>query len=109
MLAYLEGGLWLELAKSANAHAARLAAELSKVPGVRLPWPAAANEIFAIIPRVLDDRLKAAGAHYYGWTVRAFPAALNPPGEKEAFIRLVTSYATTAEDIDRLIAVARGS
>jgi threonine aldolase len=109
MLAYLEGGLWLDLAKSANEHAARLAAEFSKVPGVRLPWPAAANEIFAIIPRVLDDHLRAAGAHYYDWTLRAFPAAFNPPGEKEAFIRLVTSYATTAEDIDRLIAVARGA
>jgi threonine aldolase len=109
MLAYLEDGLWLVLAKSANAFAARLAEELAKVPGVRLPWPAAANEIFAIMPRVLDDRLKAAGAHYYDWTLREFPSALHPPGEKEVFIRLVTSYATTEEDIDRLIAVARGA
>jgi threonine aldolase len=108
MLAYLDSDLWLDLAKSANAYAARLAAEFAKVPGVRLPWPPVANEIFAILPRGLDETLRRAGARYYDWTLRAFPPGANPPGETESFIRLVTSYATTDADIDGFIAVARG-
>jgi threonine aldolase len=108
MLAYLESGLWLDLAKSANTYAARLATELVKVPGVRLAWSAAANEIFVVIPRMLDDRLKAAGARYYDWSLRDGPDGMPPVGEKDVFIRLVTSYATDPDDIDRLIMAATG-
>jgi len=107
MCAYLDGGLWLDLAQIANGHAARLAAEFAKVPGVRLPWAACANEIFAIIPRALDETLKAAGARYYDWSLRDFPENKNPPVENEVFIRLVTSFETTAADIERFIGVAR--
>jgi threonine aldolase len=107
MGAYLDGDLWLELAKIANGHAARLAAALAKAPGVRLPWAAAANEIFAIIPYGLDLALKEAGARYYDWSLRDYPPEVVPPSEGEVFIRLVTSYATKAEDIDGLIGVVK--
>jgi threonine aldolase len=109
MLAYLDGGLWLELAKIANGCAARLVADLAKVPGIRLPWAPAANEIFAIMPRSVDAALKAAGARYYDWSLRDYPSSVSPPGDEEVFIRLVTSYATTASDIEHFIAAARGS
>ena len=50
MAAYLVADHWLELARSANAHAAKLAGGLKSVPGVRLAWPAEANEVFALLP-----------------------------------------------------------
>jgi threonine aldolase len=108
MQAYVEAGLWLDLAKSANGYAARLAADLVEIPGVRLAWPAVANEIFVILPRTIDDRLKAAGARYYDWSLRDFSTGMPAIGENDVFIRLVTSYATTPEDIDRFIAAAHG-
>jgi threonine aldolase len=109
MLAYLDGGLWLDLAKTANEQAAKLAAGLAKIPCVRLPWPPSANEIFVIIPGAIDKMLKAAGAAYYDWGLRDYPPEVVPPSEGEVFIRLVTSYATESSDIERFIAVARGS
>ncbi len=108
MLAYLDARLWLDLAKIANGHAARLAAGLAKIPGVRLPWMPDANEIFVIIPGAIDKMLKAAGAAYYEWGLRDYPPEVIPPSEGEVFVRLVTSYATASADIDRLIAIAQG-
>lgn len=108
MVAYLEKDHWLGLAKIANAQARRLAEGLAEVPGVRLPRPPQANEIFAILPRELDAALKAAGALYYDWS---FPAAgdnFAAPVEDEVFVRLVTSFATQDADIARFLAVARG-
>jgi len=108
MLAYLEAGLWLDLAKIANQRSMSLAAGLAKTPGVRLPWPADANEIFAILPAAADAALKAAGATYYEWSLRNYPGGFGPPGEEEVFIRLVTSYATNVEDIERFLRAAQG-
>ncbi len=108
MAAYLEDGLWLDLAKTANEHAAKLAAGLGKIPGVRLPWPPNANEIFVIIPSAIDKMLKAAGAAYYDWGLRDYPPEIIPPGEGEVFIRLVTSYATASADTERFIRAAQG-
>src|SRR5262249_30709155 len=64
MAAYLENGHWLELAAAANGQAQELAQGLARIPGVRLPWPCEANEVFAILPRSIDAALKAAGGGY---------------------------------------------
>ncbi len=108
MVAYLEDGHWLGLAKTANAHAVRLAEGLAEAPGVRLVWPRQINEIFAILPRRTDAALKAAGALYYEWSSRRFDAETAPPAQDEIFVRLVTSFATQGSDIDRFLAIARG-
>ncbi len=108
MVAYLDDGHWLGLAKTANAHAVRLAEGLAEAPGVRLVWPRQVNEIFAILPRRTDAALKAAGALYYEWSARRFDAGMAPPAEDEVFIRLVTSFATSRSDIERFLAIARG-
>jgi threonine aldolase len=108
MCAYLADGHWLELAKTANAHAARLAEGLARTPGVRLPWPREANEVFAILPREIDAALKKAGAIYYPWSLRSFDPEVAPPGEGETFVRLVTSFATPPSDVERFLAVAGG-
>lgn len=104
MTAYLKNGHWLDLAARANGYARRLADGLAKVPGVRMPWPCQANEVFAILPQSADAALKANGAHYYPWIFSDDSPDCNPPGPDEVFVRLVTSFATKPNDIDCLIA-----
>ncbi len=108
MCAYLEGGHWLDLARHTNAMAGRLADGLAAVKGVRLAWPAQANEVFPILPRRVDTALRTAGFVYHPWT----SLSLKPNqfvGEDEVLTRLVTSFVTKAGDVDRLITVARGA
>jgi threonine aldolase len=106
MAAYLENGHWLDLAAAANAHAQRLARGLAKIPGVCLPWPCEANEVFAILPRRIDAALRAAGAVYYTWTFHPSAGECGPPAEDEVFVRLVTSFAIGPDAIDRFLAAA---
>ncbi len=109
MCAYLEGGHWQELAKAANARAQSLAEGLAAIPGVRLPWPTQANEIFAILPRRVDAALKAAGALYYEWPFPPAGEPSTPPGTDEIFVRLVTSFATEEAEIERFLGSALGA
>ncbi len=104
MLAYLKDGLWLDNARHANAMAARLAGALEGIDGVRLPVPAEANEVFAIIPKALDTHLKAAGAIYHEWP--AGGPVTRDMGREDVFERFVLSYATPPEDVDKLLATA---
>lgn len=106
MAAYLDAGHWLDLARQANAHAAKLAAGLAQVPGIRLVWPCAANEIFLLLPGAIDRALRAGGAHYYDWTFNAADRTLTNPSKDEIFIRLVTSFATEAAEVAEFIAMA---
>lgn len=64
-LALLEGGLWLELARRANAAAARLAGGLSAVAGVELLHPVEGNMVFARLPEPVLTRAQAAGAAFH--------------------------------------------
>ena len=66
MLAYLEGDLWLNNARHANAMAKLLGEGLGRVAGIRLAVEVAANEVFAIMPRSLFQALTAE-AHCYEW------------------------------------------
>ena len=104
MVAYLKDDHWLANARAANEQARRLAAGLARAPGVRMPWPTEANEVFAFLPRKKDAALRAAGVRYYGWTAREAGAA----GAEEVFVRLVTSFSTTAAEVDAMIALACG-
>jgi len=94
MAAYLEGGLWLRLAGQANAMGARLAAGLARVNSVTQKHPVQANMMFPEWAAGTHARLKAAGAQYYAWGL--------PDGREGA--RLVTSWSTGAEDVDRFLA-----
>mgnify|MGYP005851271855 FL=1 len=100
MEGWLEGGLWLDLARHANAMAARLAAGFARVPGGRIVHPVEANILFVTFPRAAHERAKAAGAVYYPWSEVPDPA---PEGA-----RLVTSWATTAAEVDGFLAELRG-
>jgi threonine aldolase len=105
MVAYLENGLWLENARRANALARKLAAGLAQVKAVRIPNPVDANEVFAIIPRKLNDRLLASGAKFYDWMPDSLGNAIGPD---EIFVRFVLSFATPDADVEKFVALAKG-
>ena len=95
--AYLSGDLWLRLARHANDMADRLAQKLTAL-GLKPLWPVEANLVFVALPRKIDSKLKAAGASYY---VRP-SEGLNLPVDR-VLARLVTSFSTQNEDIDRFV------
>jgi threonine aldolase len=101
--AYLADDRWLVLARHANAMADRLAQELGAA-GLPPVWPVEANLVFVILPRALDAKLKAAGASYYVRTSNSLEL-----GGDEVLVRLVTSFATQDEDIERFVDLCRGS
>jgi threonine aldolase len=65
LMAYIESGLWLRLAQASNAAAARIAAGISDLPGLRLIAPVEANEIFLEIPSAVMDALEGDGFQFY--------------------------------------------
>jgi threonine aldolase len=103
--AYLAANLWLELARHANAMADRLAAGLA-AGGLPPVWPVEANEVFVVLPAQIDARLKAAGASYYPWTMNAPPDG-DASARDGTLVRLVTSFATTADEVERFVATVR--
>lgn len=90
--AYLADGLWLDLARHANAMADRMAAGLAGVPGVRLVERVEANEIFAAMPDALVTGLRDAGFAFHRWN--------------DESVRLVTAFDTDPADVDALVATA---
>jgi threonine aldolase len=103
MLAYLAEDRWLKLARYANAKADALAERLFAV-GLQPVWPVEANLIFVVLPRALDAKLKAAGASYY---VRSSDSL--DVGTDNVLARLVTSFATEDEDIERFVSLCKKS
>ncbi|MDO8878589.1 MAG: low specificity L-threonine aldolase [Pseudolabrys sp.] len=104
MDAYLTDDLWLRLARHANAMADRLSDRLSSA-GFAPVWPVEANEVFTLIPRSACDRLKAQGAAFYERMPDNLPkTAIVKPDS--VLVRLVTSFATTAEEVDQFAALA---
>ncbi|TVP73707.1 MAG: low specificity L-threonine aldolase [Rhodobacteraceae bacterium] len=94
MLAWFEGGLWLELATQANAHAARLAEGLAG----KLMFPRGGNMLFATLPRTTHDALQAQGAQYYLW-----PDHQQMNFADTVCMRLVTSWASSDAEIDSFL------
>ncbi|MDO5630502.1 MAG: beta-eliminating lyase-related protein [Paracoccus sp. (in: a-proteobacteria)] len=86
MLAWLDGGLWLDLARHANAMAADLAQGLTPI------WPVEANEVFLRLPTARISALRAAGLQAADWD-------MPDNGTDSAAIRLVTSWATAPEQV----------
>lgn len=86
LLAMLEGDLWLDLARNANAGAALLA----QAAGDRLIHPTEANEVFIRVTAAEAASLRALGFDFYDWG----------PGEA----RLVISWDQDPADIRPLAA-----
>lgn len=100
--AYFEDGLWLETARHSNALGARLAGHIraSRSNRIRLAWEPQANEVFAIVPSAEQKRLAKKGVIFAEWnTPHDFDGEM---AEDETICRFVTSFATTADDVDAL-------
>jgi threonine aldolase len=95
--AFLDGGLWLDLARHANTMARELAEKLAAL-GLPPVFPVEANLVFVALPRALDAKLRAAGASYY---VR--PSETLCLTADTVLARLVTSFATRQGDIERFV------
>jgi threonine aldolase len=104
MEAYCADDLWLKLARHANAMADRLAAGLASL-GVEPVWPVEANEVFVAVPARMDARLKSQGAICHPWRTNSLPHGIALP-DNASLVRLVTSFATSAEEVDRFVATA---
>jgi len=90
LLAMIDGDLWLENARAANA----AAQELAKAAPQRLVYPVEANELFLKVSDEEAERLRGAGFDFYEWG----------PGE----IRLVTSWDQQPAAIEKLAAAIAG-
>jgi threonine aldolase len=96
MLAYLEDDLWLDNARIANGLAAELAEGLRKSNMIQLRNAVEANEVFAVMPRALFDKLQKAGAHFYDWIA-------DDLADDDVLTRFVLSYATPKEDVAKFL------
>ncbi|MBV8335398.1 MAG: low specificity L-threonine aldolase, partial [Alphaproteobacteria bacterium] len=65
LIAYIEDDLWLEMARSSNAMAARIDAGLRDMGAACLLAPVEANEIFLELPSATMDALEADGFQFY--------------------------------------------
>lgn len=92
--ALLADDLWLANARRANDLAAVLAREVAAVPGVEVPRAPEANAVFARIPW---DRLADLQAWSFFW----------PWDPADSLVRWMTSFATTAADVDAFVAGVR--
>jgi threonine aldolase len=90
----LEGGVWLENARRANAAAARLESGMRAVPGVEVIGTRAANAVFARLAEPV-----AAGLRHRGWVFYDFIGS--------GGCRFMCSWATTDGDVDALLADLR--
>lgn len=95
--AYLQDGKWLAHAATANTLARRLADGLAGAKDARIVHPVEANAVFVSLPDATVQRLRDQGARFYDW---------GPPANGRTLIRLVTSFATPAEAVERFIALA---
>ncbi|KQT52114.1 MULTISPECIES: threonine aldolase family protein [unclassified Aureimonas] len=104
-MAYFENGLWLDLAARSNAMADRLRAGLDASNHARQAWPTRTNEVFAILEKDRAAELRAKGAVFYDWNA---PHALHDiTSENETLVRLVASWSTTEDDVDRFVELMR--
>ncbi|WP_020177481.1 beta-eliminating lyase-related protein [Methylopila sp. M107] len=100
--ALLEGGLWLDLARTANATAAELAIGL-EARGFRTAFPVESNEVFVWLPAALHEALQARGAGYYVWTSESI-ASDRAGRAGEVIARLICSFATTSAEVAAALA-----
>jgi len=86
--ALLTDDLWRRNAEHANRMAARLAAGVAGAEGVQITQPVEANAVFAIVPPEAVPVLQEVAA-FYVWD------------ERTSEVRWMTSFDTTADEVDR--------
>ena len=96
VVALLEGDLWHRTAAHANAMAARLAASVHGLPGVRVTQAVQANAVFAILPAGVAETLMERWP-FYIWD------------EATGEVRWMCSWDTTVEEVDAFGAAVAGA
>ncbi|MDR1010572.1 MAG: low specificity L-threonine aldolase [Opitutaceae bacterium] len=92
----LKDGAWLRNAAHANLMTKRLAAALREIPGVRPIVEPEVNALFVEMPQAAANRLMTQGWHFYNF--------IGANG-----YRLMCSWDTREEDIDRFTAAVRAA
>lgn len=100
ILAWLQNGLWLQIATEANRMAALLAQGLQALPGVNLLAPVQTNSVFATLPRQMFAAARAAGAQFHLW-----PGDHIDDGRGPLSVRLVCGWDTQPRDVQALLDV----
>ena len=93
-VALLTDDLWLKNASHANTMAKRLAEGFAKIPGIQMPWPTEANEVFPVLPDLVKESFKDGCVGFYDW-----PALPN-------MARFVTHFDTDPSDVERTLDLA---
>jgi threonine aldolase len=93
LMAYIENGLWLEMARASNGVATRIATGLHYIPGAALLAPVEANEIFLELPGTAMDALEADGFQFYRCS--------------RSLARFVCRFDTTEAEADALLSALR--
>ncbi|QGF23723.1 threonine aldolase family protein [Raineyella fluvialis] len=96
LIALYEGDLWQRSAGRANAMAARLAAGVRDLPGVRITQAVESDAVFAILPKEAAARLREQ-FFFYDWD------------EATGEVRWMCSFDTTEADVDAFLAALRES
>ena len=104
MQAYLEDGLWLEMAQSANARCIQLAEGLRAHNGAKMLFEPEANIIFFDMPRREHKRMLDGGAVYY--VMNGDPETGDP--EERLMGRLVTDWSMTEDGVNQFLDLLRG-
>jgi threonine aldolase len=89
-LAYLRDGLWINLAATANSRAQELARALAATGRTEIVHAVESNHVFARFPEAVVDALEKRGALFYR--------------RGGGLVRLVTSFETTAAEIEQFVA-----
>jgi len=91
---YIQGDLWLKMARNANKRALRLEEGLTKVKGCTPRYPVQANILFTRLKETTINELEGEGFLFY---------VMGPKSEGE--VRLVTSWNTTEDEVDQFLQI----
>ncbi|MBO6813271.1 MAG: low specificity L-threonine aldolase [Rhizobiaceae bacterium] len=104
--AYLEDGLWLDLARHSNSIGKELEATVRDSNRARLAWPSDSNQVFFITDQTHAEQMKSKGA-----TFHAFPTPKGMEediGENEQVYRLVGAFSSTSDDVKQFADLLAG-
>jgi threonine aldolase len=91
---YLEREIWKENASHSNRMARKLADQVSEIKAIKITQKVEANGIFAILPREVIPLIRKE-FFFYDWD------------ESKGEVRWMTSFDTTDEDIENLVALLK--
>lgn len=110
VLAMLKNDHWKVLATHANAMAKRLSDGMAALDGCRLAAPTEINEVFAILPKAMTEKLRETGAIFASWNGNTAEADMAPKAgdnsEGEEMVRLVASFASSEDHVDAFLEAA---